>query len=68
MILVCYELLMHDWTHSAQLLDALLDTGKPVVLVLEGGRPFAIPVQYARAAAVMLAVSAHNTDSLSSQI
>ncbi|RFU35513.1 hypothetical protein B7463_g839, partial [Scytalidium lignicola] len=31
----------------------LLDLGKPVVVVVEGGRPFAIPEIYARSAAVL---------------
>lgn len=40
-----------------QLANALLDIGKPVVIILEGGRPFAIPEIYARSAAVLNAVS-----------
>ncbi|KAH8805249.1 glycoside hydrolase family 3 protein [Xylogone sp. PMI_703] len=35
------------------LANAVLDVGKPVVLVLEEGRPFAIPDIYARSAAVV---------------
>lgn len=42
---------------KATLMNSLLDTDKPVVMVLEGGRPFAIPDMYRRAAAVLLAVS-----------
>ncbi|KAI0314760.1 glycoside hydrolase family 3 protein [Amylostereum chailletii] len=40
---------------QSMLLDALLALGKPVVMVLEGGRPFAIPEYYAQAAAVLYA-------------
>ncbi|KAF7317554.1 Glycoside hydrolase family 3 protein [Mycena kentingensis (nom. inval.)] len=35
------------------LADAIFDLGKPVVLVLQGGRPFAIPDYYSKAAAVL---------------
>jgi hypothetical protein len=35
------------------LTEAILDTGKPVVMVPEGGRPFAIPEFYNRSAAVL---------------
>lgn len=33
----------------------MFSVGKPVVLVLQGGRPFAIPEYYARASAVISA-------------
>ncbi|KAJ7274830.1 glycoside hydrolase family 3 protein [Mycena rebaudengoi] len=35
------------------LADAIFSLGKPVVLVLQGGRPFAIPEYYSKAAAVI---------------
>ncbi|KAJ7751491.1 glycoside hydrolase family 3 protein [Mycena maculata] len=35
------------------LADAIFDLGKPVILVLEGGRPFAIPEYYQQASAVI---------------
>ncbi|KAK7046511.1 glycoside hydrolase family 3 protein [Favolaschia claudopus] len=35
------------------LADAIFDLGKPVVLVLQGGRPFAVPKYYQKAAAVI---------------
>ncbi|KAJ7167966.1 glycoside hydrolase family 3 protein [Mycena filopes] len=38
---------------QAILADAIFALGKPVVLVLQGGRPFAIPEYYAKAAAVI---------------
>jgi hypothetical protein len=41
----------------AVLADALFALGKPVVIVLQGGRPFAIPNYYSKAAAVLDAVS-----------
>ncbi|KOS23180.1 Periplasmic beta-glucosidase [Escovopsis weberi] len=37
------------------LVEAMFDLGKPVVLVLQGGRPFAIPKHYDRASAVLSA-------------
>ena len=39
--------------NQTALANAIFDTGKPVVLVLEGGRPFAIPEMYNRSAAVL---------------
>ena len=36
-----------------KLVESLLDLGKPVVLVLEGGRPFAIPEYYKASSAVL---------------
>ncbi|KAF2184756.1 glycoside hydrolase family 3 protein [Zopfia rhizophila CBS 207.26] len=39
--------------NQTQLADAIFALGKPVVLVLQGGRPFAIPEYYSRAAAVL---------------
>ncbi|THU97562.1 glycoside hydrolase [Dendrothele bispora CBS 962.96] len=39
--------------NQTQLADAIFDLGIPVVLVLQGGRPFAIPKYYSRAAAVL---------------
>lgn len=39
--------------NQTRLTEAILDTGKPVVMVLEGGRPFAIPEFYNRSAAVL---------------
>jgi hypothetical protein len=41
----------------AQLAETIFALGKPVVLVLEGGRPFAIPEFYAQSAAVLSTVS-----------
>lgn len=38
---------------SAALADALFDLEIPIVLVLEGGRPFAIPDYYDRCAAAL---------------
>jgi hypothetical protein len=38
--------------NQTRLTEAILDTGKPVVIILEGGRPFAIPHFYNRSAAV----------------
>ncbi|KAF7289794.1 Glycoside hydrolase family 3 protein [Mycena indigotica] len=35
------------------LADAIYDLGKPVILVLQGGRPFAIPEHYTNSAAVV---------------
>jgi hypothetical protein len=40
----------------AELADAIFDLGKPVVIVLEGGRPFAIPEYYDKCAAALDAV------------
>lgn len=37
----------------AELADAMFALGKPVVLVLQGGRPFAIPEYYNKSAAVL---------------
>ncbi|KAJ7062794.1 glycoside hydrolase family 3 protein [Mycena amicta] len=37
----------------SELADALFALGKPVVMVLQGGRPFALPRYYANAAAVI---------------
>ncbi|KAF5335037.1 hypothetical protein D9758_017435 [Tetrapyrgos nigripes] len=39
--------------NQTELADAIFDLGIPVVLVLQGGRPFAIPQYYAKAAAVL---------------
>ncbi|KAF2651489.1 glycoside hydrolase family 3 protein [Lophiostoma macrostomum CBS 122681] len=39
--------------NQTALADAIFALGKPVVLVLQGGRPFAIPSYYAKAAAVL---------------
>lgn len=39
--------------NQTKLTEAILDTGKPVVMILEGGRPFAIPEFYNRSAAVL---------------
>lgn len=39
--------------NQTALADAIFDIGKPVILVLEGGRPFAIPETYNRSAAVL---------------
>jgi hypothetical protein len=41
---------------TAVLADAIFALGKPVVLVLQGGRPFAIPEYYEKASAVIDAV------------
>jgi hypothetical protein len=41
----------------AELADAMFALGKPVVLVLQGGRPFAIPEYYNKSAAVLNTVS-----------
>ncbi|TVY94156.1 Beta-glucosidase B [Lachnellula willkommii] len=38
---------------QSQLTDALFLLNKPIILVLQGGRPFAIPEYYSRAAAVI---------------
>ncbi|KAJ7210633.1 glycoside hydrolase family 3 protein [Mycena haematopus] len=38
---------------TAVLADAMFALGKPVVIVLQGGRPFAIPNYYSKAAAVI---------------
>lgn len=40
----------------AALADAIFALEKPVILVLQGGRPFAIPAYYREAAAVLSAV------------
>ena len=40
-------------TNQTELADAIFSLGKPVILVLQGGRPFAIPEYYSRAAAVI---------------
>jgi len=40
-------------TPQNALADAMFSLGKPVILVLQGGRPFAIPEHYSRAAAVI---------------
>ncbi|KAK7453331.1 hypothetical protein VKT23_012010 [Stygiomarasmius scandens] len=39
--------------NQTELADAIFDLGIPVVLVLQGGRPFAIPEYYEKAAAVL---------------
>ncbi|KAF2467159.1 glycoside hydrolase family 3 protein [Lindgomyces ingoldianus] len=39
--------------NQTALADAIFALGKPVVMILQGGRPFAIPTYYARAAAVV---------------
>jgi hypothetical protein len=39
--------------NQTALANAILDLGKPVILVLQGGRPFAIPDIYARSSAVL---------------
>lgn len=39
--------------NQTRLTDAMFALGKPVILILEGGRPFAIPQYYSRAAAVL---------------
>lgn len=41
--------------NQTALADAIFALGKPVILVLNGGRPFAIPQYYSRAAAVLTA-------------
>lgn len=43
---------------SAALAEAMFGLGKPVILILQGGRPFAIPKYYSQAAAVLNAVRA----------
>ncbi|KAJ4177933.1 hypothetical protein NW755_013542 [Fusarium falciforme] len=40
-------------TDQTKLAQTIFELGKPVVLVLEGGRPFAIPEFYAQSAAVL---------------
>ncbi|OQE23653.1 hypothetical protein PENSTE_c008G07139 [Penicillium steckii] len=40
-------------SNQTELADAIFALGKPVVLVLQGGRPFAIPKYYAKSAAVL---------------
>ena len=40
-------------SNQSVLADAIFALGKPVVLVLQGGRPFAIPQYYNKAAAVL---------------
>lgn len=45
-------------THTpAALADAMFDLDIPVVMILQGGRPFAIPEYYDKSAAVINAVS-----------
>ena len=45
-------------THTpAALADAMFDLDIPVVIILQGGRPFAIPDYYDKSAAVINAVS-----------
>jgi hypothetical protein len=39
--------------NQTRLTEAILDTGKPVIMILEGGRPFAIPHFYNRSTAVL---------------
>ncbi|RDW61408.1 glycoside hydrolase family 3 protein [Coleophoma crateriformis] len=39
--------------NQTELSDAIFALGKPVVMVLQGGRPFAIPEYYAQASAVL---------------
>jgi hypothetical protein len=51
-----------DWANNsivllAELADAMFGLGKPIVLVLQGGRPFAIPEYYNKSAAVLNTVS-----------
>jgi len=41
------------------LADALFNLGIPIVLVLQGGRPFAIPEYYTRCAATLETMSIH---------
>jgi hypothetical protein len=43
---------------SANLLDFVFTLKKPVIMVLEGGRPFSVPEYYSQAAAVINAVTA----------
>jgi hypothetical protein len=43
----------------AALTDAIFALDKPVVLVLQGGRPFAIPAYYSKAAAVLNTVCSY---------
>lgn len=45
---------------TATLADALFDLGKPIVMVLYGGRPFAIPEYYEKTAAVLQVVCCHS--------
>jgi beta-glucosidase-like glycosyl hydrolase len=40
-------------TNQTELADAIFELGKPVILVLQGGRPFAIPEYYSQSAAVL---------------
>lgn len=47
---------LHDQSshfYTAELADAIFDLHKPVVIILQGGRPFAIPGYYEKAAAVL---------------
>ena len=44
-------------TSAVTLAHEILSLGKPVVLTLEGGRPFAIPEIYAKSAAILSTVS-----------
>jgi hypothetical protein len=53
-----YDLGFMMFLYPAVLADAIFSLGKPVVLVLQGGRPFAIPEYYSKAAAVIDAVGA----------
>ncbi|KAJ7286480.1 glycoside hydrolase family 3 protein [Mycena rebaudengoi] len=39
--------------NQTELADAMFALGKPVVIVLQGGRPFALPEYYSKAAAVL---------------
>ncbi|KAJ6603052.1 glycoside hydrolase family 3 protein [Mycena sp. CBHHK59/15] len=39
--------------NQTELADAMFALGKPVIIVLQGGRPFAIPDYYSKAAAVL---------------
>ncbi|KAA1475400.1 glycoside hydrolase family 3 protein [Dentipellis sp. KUC8613] len=39
--------------NQTELVDALFEFGKPVIMLIHGGRPFALPDYYARAAAVL---------------
>ncbi|KAF7300961.1 Glycoside hydrolase family 3 protein [Mycena indigotica] len=39
--------------NQTELADALFALGKPIVMVLQGGRPFALPTYYAKSAAVI---------------
>jgi hypothetical protein len=41
---------------TATLTNAMFKLGKPVVMILYGGRPFAVPKYYTKAAAVLQAV------------